>query len=68
MPRNYDLCLNSERLGFEGTMEAIEEYIKVRFGALPGTKEKSVVKEADSRCDLKGRSGNFVVFIQKTDA
>ena len=26
--RNYDLCLNSERLGFEGTMEAIEEYIK----------------------------------------
>ena len=36
--RNYDLCLNSERLGFEGTMEAIEEYIKVRFGGLPGTK------------------------------
>ncbi len=34
--RNYDLCLNSERLGFEGTMRAIEEYIKVRFGALPG--------------------------------
>ena len=33
--RNYDLCLNSERLGFEGTMEAIEEYIKVRFGELP---------------------------------
>ena len=38
--RNYDLCLNSERLGFEGTMEAIEEYIKVRFGALPGTKKQ----------------------------
>ena len=37
--RNYDLCLNSERLGFEGTMEAIEEYIKVRFGVLPGTKK-----------------------------
>ena len=37
--RNYDLCLNSERLGFEGTMEAIEEYIKVRFGELPGTKK-----------------------------
>ncbi len=33
--RNYDLCLNSERLGFEGTMEAIEAYIKVRFGKLP---------------------------------
>lgn len=33
--RNYDLCLNSERLGFEGTMEAIKEYIKVRFGELP---------------------------------
>lgn len=39
MRGNYDLCLNSERLGFEGTMEAIEEYIKVRFGALPGTKK-----------------------------
>ena len=33
--RNYDLCLNSERLGFEGTMEAIEAYIRVRFGKLP---------------------------------
>lgn len=33
--RNYDLCLNSERLGFEGTMEAIKDYIKVRFGELP---------------------------------
>ena len=33
--RNYDLCLNSERLGFEGTKEAIKEYIKVRFGKLP---------------------------------
>ena len=33
--RNYDLCLNSERLGFEGTMDAIEAYIKVRFGKLP---------------------------------
>lgn len=38
--RNYDLCLNSERLGFEGTMNAIEAYIKVRFGALPGEKQK----------------------------
>ena len=33
--RNYDLCLNSERLGFDGTMEAIKAYIKVRFGKLP---------------------------------
>lgn len=33
--RNYDLCLNSERLGFEGTRDAIKEYIKVRFGDLP---------------------------------
>lgn len=32
--RNYDLCLNSERLGFDGCMEAIKEYIKVRFGTL----------------------------------
>ena len=32
--RNYDLCLNSEKLGFEGTKEAIKEYIKVRFGTL----------------------------------
>lgn len=30
--RNYDLCLNSERLGFEGCAEAIKAYIKIRFG------------------------------------
>ena len=30
--RNYDLCLNSERLGFEGCVEAIKAYIKIRFG------------------------------------
>ena len=33
--RNYDLCLNSERLGFDGTMEAIKDYIQRRFGELP---------------------------------
>lgn len=33
--RNYDLCLNSERLGFEGSVEAIESYLQVRFGRLP---------------------------------
>ena len=36
--RNYDLCLNSERLGFDGTMEAIKEYIQLRFGRLPNEK------------------------------
>lgn len=30
--RNYDLCLNSAKLGFEKCVEAIEAYIKVRFG------------------------------------
>lgn len=30
--RNYDLCLNSERLGDEGCVEAIKAYIRVRFG------------------------------------
>lgn len=29
--RNYHLCLDSSRLGFDGCVEAIEEYIKVRF-------------------------------------
>lgn len=29
--RNYDLCLDSSKLGFEGCVEAIEAYIKVRF-------------------------------------
>ncbi|MDY3920392.1 MAG: cytidylate kinase-like family protein [Candidatus Limivivens sp.] len=29
--RNYDLCLNSEKLGFEKCVEAIKAYIKVRF-------------------------------------
>lgn len=30
--RNYDLCLNSERLGFEGCVREIRSYIKIRFG------------------------------------
>lgn len=29
--RNYDLCLDSSRLGFDGCVEAIEKYIEVRF-------------------------------------
>lgn len=29
--RNYDLCLNSARLGFERCVEEIKEYMKVRF-------------------------------------
>ncbi len=29
---NYDLCLNSERLGFEGCVEAIKSYARIRFG------------------------------------
>lgn len=29
---NYDLCLNSGRLGFEKCVETIKEYMKVRFG------------------------------------
>jgi hypothetical protein len=36
--RNYDLCLNSERLGFEGTRDAIEAYIRIRFGELPNAR------------------------------
>ncbi len=30
--RNYDLCLNSGKLGFEKTVEEIKAYLKVRFG------------------------------------
>ncbi len=30
--RNYDLCLDSERLGFEGCVKAIRSYIDIRFG------------------------------------
>lgn len=29
--RNYDLCLNSGKLGFEKCVEAIKEYRKIRF-------------------------------------
>ena len=32
--RNYDLCLNSGKLGFEKCVEEIKAYIKVRFEAL----------------------------------
>ena len=30
--RNYDLCLDSSKLGFEKCVDAIKEYAKVRFG------------------------------------
>lgn len=30
---NYDLCIDSSKLGFEQTKEAIKAYAKVRFGA-----------------------------------
>ena len=33
--RNYDLCINSGRLGFERSTEAIKDYLRVRFGKLP---------------------------------
>ena len=29
--RNYDLCLNSSKLGFQKCVEEIQAYIKVRF-------------------------------------
>lgn len=29
--KNYDLCLNSGKLGFEGCVEAIKSYLKIRF-------------------------------------
>ena len=32
--RNYDLCLNSEKLGFQGCVDAIRDYIKIRFGEI----------------------------------
>lgn len=31
--RNYDLCLDSSKLGFDKCVDAIKEYAKVRFGA-----------------------------------
>lgn len=33
-PRNYDLCLNTERLGIKKCVELIEEYIRLRFGVI----------------------------------
>lgn len=29
--RNYDLCINSGKLGFEGSVEGIKSYLKIRF-------------------------------------
>ena len=29
---NYDLCLNTEKLGYEGTKDLIMEYVKRRTG------------------------------------
>lgn len=30
--RNYDLCLNSSKLGFEKCVDAIKSYVDIRFG------------------------------------
>lgn len=30
--RNYDLCLNSEELGFDRCVEIVKEYLKIRLG------------------------------------
>ena len=32
--RNYDLTINSTRLGVEGTVDFLEEYVKRRIGDL----------------------------------
>lgn len=32
--RNYDLCLDSSKLGFDKCVEEIESYVKIRFGDL----------------------------------
>ena len=39
--RNYDLCLNSGKLGFEKCVEEIKAYIKVRFAKPYNQKNKS---------------------------
>lgn len=31
-PENYDLCLNTEKLGYEGIKDLIMEYVKRRTG------------------------------------
>ena len=33
-PENYDLCLNTEKLGYEGTKEFIMDYVKRRMEQL----------------------------------
>lgn len=39
--RNYDLTLNSGKLGFQGCVDAIEDYISVRFGKGWRTRESN---------------------------
>ncbi|MDW2799261.1 cytidylate kinase-like family protein [Clostridium boliviensis] len=39
-PRNFDLCLNTERLGFNNCTDLIEEYIRMKFGICPEKKER----------------------------
>ncbi len=33
-PQNYDLCLNTERLGLDHCVDLIEEYIRLKFGVI----------------------------------
>lgn len=36
-PENYDLCLNTEKLGYEETKDLIMEYVKEEPGNNPGS-------------------------------
>lgn len=39
-PQNYDLCLNTRRLGLKQCVELIEDYVRLRFGVITEKKVK----------------------------
>ena len=39
-PQNYDLCLNTQRLGRKQCVELIEDYVRLKFGVITEKKVK----------------------------
>jgi hypothetical protein len=41
-PENFDLCIDTSRLGLDNCVALIEDYVRLKFGAVPANKQKEV--------------------------
>lgn len=58
-PTNYDLVLNTDRIGRENCVELIKQYIDVKFG--PGTATQAIAKEEEEEALLANQQESQAV-------